>query len=76
MNFEELRYTCSYTFPTVSWYSTTGCGWLWLRTLANDVMAPFKNSNNALERAYNRLFKKERGITERCFGQLKRRFPV
>lgn len=40
------------------------------------LMTPFRNPNNALERAYNRLFKKERVIIERCFGQLKRRFPV
>nr|CAI5819224.1 unnamed protein product [Callosobruchus analis] len=38
-------------------------------------MSPFKNHNNALERAYNRLFKKEGVIIERCFGQLWRRFP-
>nr|CAI5831618.1 unnamed protein product [Callosobruchus analis] len=36
------------------------------------LMAPFKCPNNALERAYKRLFKKERVI----IGQLKRRVPV
>lgn len=40
------------------------------------LMTPFRNPNNVSERAYNRLFKKERVIIERCFGQLKRRFPV
>nr|CAI5870026.1 unnamed protein product [Callosobruchus analis] len=40
------------------------------------VITPFKNPNNALKRAYNRLFKKERVIIERYFGQLKRRFPI
>nr|CAI5868330.1 unnamed protein product [Callosobruchus analis] len=38
-------------------------------------MTPFRNPNNALERAYNRLFKEERIIIERCLGQLKRRLP-
>ncbi|XP_030762186.1 putative nuclease HARBI1 [Sitophilus oryzae] len=38
------------------------------------LITPFRNPNNALERAYNRLLKKERVIIERCLGQLKRRF--
>ncbi|KAJ8929994.1 hypothetical protein NQ314_017265 [Rhamnusium bicolor] len=33
------------------------------------LVTPFRNPNNAFERAYKRLFKKERVIIERCFGQ-------
>ncbi|XP_022906051.2 putative nuclease HARBI1 [Onthophagus taurus] len=40
------------------------------------LMTPFRNPNNESERTYNRLFKKEKVIIERCFGQLKRRFPI
>jgi hypothetical protein len=40
------------------------------------LMTPFKNPQTPEERAYNKLFTKERVIIERCFGQLKQRFPV
>lgn len=39
------------------------------------LMTPFANPNEA-ERNYNTLLKRERCIIERCFGQLKRRFPI
>lgn len=38
-------------------------------------MTPFENPTTA-EVKYNKLLKKERVIVERCFGQLKRRFPT
>jgi hypothetical protein len=41
----------------------------WLMTL-------YRNTVKPMQRAYNRLFKRERVIIERCFGQLKRRFPI
>jgi hypothetical protein len=44
--------------------------------LAPWLMTPFKNPQTPEERAYNKLFTKERVIIERCFGQLKQRFPV
>jgi hypothetical protein len=41
------------------------------------LMTPFDLRTTSLtERAYNRLYAKERVIIERCFGQLKRRFPM
>lgn len=40
------------------------------------LMTPFPNPSSPAEVKYNRLFKKERVIIERCFGQLKRRFPI
>ncbi|CAH1986388.1 unnamed protein product [Acanthoscelides obtectus] len=36
----------------------------------------FRNSTPGAEINYNKLLKQERVITERCFGQLKRRFPI
>lgn len=39
------------------------------------LMTPYANPQNNLARKYNALFKAERVIIERCFGQLKRRFP-
>jgi hypothetical protein len=44
--------------------------------LAPWLMTPFKNPQIPEERAYNKLFTKERVIIERCFEQLKQRFPV
>jgi hypothetical protein len=41
----------------------------WLRT-------PFMNAVTPQERTYNRFHASERVIIERCFGQLKRRFPI
>lgn len=40
------------------------------------LMVPFRNPNTPAEHAYNNLFTKERVIIERCFGQLKQRFPM
>ncbi|XP_050299639.1 putative nuclease HARBI1 [Anthonomus grandis grandis] len=40
------------------------------------LMVPFRNPNTPQERAHNNLFTKERVIIERCFGQLKQRFPM
>lgn len=39
-------------------------------------MTPYRRPNTPQEIAYNNLFTKERVIIERCFGQLKRRFPI
>ncbi|XP_076049370.1 uncharacterized protein LOC143030050 [Oratosquilla oratoria] len=36
------------------------------------LMTPFRNPTSPAEVKYNKLFKKERVIIERCFGQLKR----
>lgn len=40
------------------------------------LMTPFRNPESPQQRRYNILFTKERVIIERCFGQLKRRFPI
>ncbi|XP_049790260.1 putative nuclease HARBI1 [Schistocerca nitens] len=40
------------------------------------LMTPFQNPETPDERAYNRLHSKETVIIERCFGQVKRRFPI
>lgn len=40
------------------------------------LMVPFRNPTTPLEIAYNRCLTKERVIIERCFGQLKQRFPI
>ncbi|XP_044745098.1 putative nuclease HARBI1 [Coccinella septempunctata] len=40
------------------------------------LMTPFRNPYSGPELNYNKLLKKERVIIERCFGQLKRRFPI
>lgn len=40
------------------------------------LMTPFRNPAPGPELNYNKLLKKERVIIERCFGQLKRRFPI
>jgi hypothetical protein len=40
------------------------------------LLTPYKTPATPAEIAYNKLHKKERVIIERCFGQLKRRFPV
>lgn len=40
------------------------------------LMVPYKTTNTVSERTFNRLFTKERVIIERCFGILKRRFPI
>ena len=41
------------------------------------LMTPYEEQLNApQERSYNNCLMRERIITERCFGQLKRRFPI
>jgi hypothetical protein len=40
------------------------------------LMTPFSDPGNESERKFNKLLKKERVTIERCFGQLKRRFPI
>jgi hypothetical protein len=40
------------------------------------LMTPFKDPKQPTEQCFNCLFTKERVIIERCFGQLKRRFPI
>lgn len=40
------------------------------------LMVPFRNPDDAIKRSYNNLLKQERVIIERCFGQVKRRFPI
>ena len=40
------------------------------------LMTPFRVADTPEQRSYNRLFTRERVIIERCFGQLKQRFPI
>ncbi|CAH1976560.1 unnamed protein product [Acanthoscelides obtectus] len=40
------------------------------------LMTPFRNPTPGAEINYNKLLKQERVIIERCFGQLKCRFPI
>ncbi|XP_046674737.1 putative nuclease HARBI1 [Homalodisca vitripennis] len=40
------------------------------------LMTPYENPITARERAYNPCLAQERVIIERCFGQLKQRFPI
>lgn len=40
------------------------------------LMTPFNNPTPGAELSFNKLLKKERVTIERCFGQLKRRFPI
>lgn len=40
------------------------------------MLTPFKNPLTNIEQYFNRIHAKERVIIERCFGQLKRRFPI
>ena len=40
------------------------------------LLTPYRNPETPQENAYNVLLKRERVIIERCFGQLKRRFPI
>lgn len=39
------------------------------------LMVPYRNPDTPQQISYNRLLSSERVIIERCFGQLKRRFP-
>jgi hypothetical protein len=40
------------------------------------LMTPFRNPLTQEQQSYNMLHCRERGIIERCFGQLKQRFPI
>lgn len=40
------------------------------------LLTPYRNPHTPEEIAYNNLHAKERVIIERCFGQLKQRFPI
>ncbi|KAJ8913775.1 hypothetical protein NQ315_002681 [Exocentrus adspersus] len=40
------------------------------------LMTPYRNPQTHEEITFNTLFTRERVIIERCFGQLKRRFPI
>ncbi|KAJ8910366.1 hypothetical protein NQ315_007477 [Exocentrus adspersus] len=40
------------------------------------TMTPYRNPGTAAQRNYNNIFCQERTIIERCFGQLKARFPI
>lgn len=40
------------------------------------MLTPYRNPINEVERSYNRAHKKDRVTIERCFAQLKRRFPM
>lgn len=40
------------------------------------LMTPFRNPTEDSFKSFNNLLKKERVVIERCFGQLKSRFPV
>jgi hypothetical protein len=39
-------------------------------------MTPFRNPVTQEQQSYNKLHCRERGIIERCFDQLKQRFPI
>nr|CAH7728264.1 unnamed protein product [Callosobruchus chinensis] len=39
-------------------------------------MTPFRTPNNPQQQAFNNLLTRERVIIERCFGQVKQRFPI
>ena len=40
------------------------------------LMVPFRNPETPTQQQFNKVFTKERVIIERCFGQLKKRFPM
>lgn len=40
------------------------------------LMVPHKEPRNEIEKQFNRTLVSERMISERCFGMLKRRFPM
>lgn len=40
------------------------------------LMIPFRNPDDDMKRSFNNLLKQERVLIERCFGQVKRRFPI
>jgi hypothetical protein len=39
------------------------------------ILVPYKNPSTPQENHFNKVYAKDRVIIERCFGQLKRRFP-
>ncbi|CAH2008273.1 unnamed protein product [Acanthoscelides obtectus] len=44
--------------------------------IASWLMTPFRIAETSEQTSYNRLFTRERVIIERCFVQLKQRFPI
>lgn len=44
--------------------------------LAPWLMTPFRTLQTEEQQAFNKLHKRERCIIERCFGQVKQRFPI
>ena len=40
------------------------------------LMTPWRNPETEQQRRYNQIFSRERVVIERCFGQLKSRFPI
>lgn len=44
--------------------------------LAPWLMVPYQDPTTEEQREFNRLHKSERAVIERCFGQLKKRFPM
>lgn len=40
------------------------------------TMTPFRNAVSSVEKKFNIIHTKERVIIERCFGQIKQRFPI
>lgn len=40
------------------------------------LITPYSNPVNDLQRHFNKIYARERVIIERCFGQVKKRFPI
>lgn len=40
------------------------------------LITPYQNPTNHVQQYFNKVYAKERVIIERCFGQVKRRFPI
>ncbi|XP_063904806.1 putative nuclease HARBI1 [Zophobas morio] len=57
-------------FPNASLLGDQGYG------LELSLLTPYRNTDTEAKLHYNRLLKRERCIIERCFGQVKRRFPI
>ncbi|KAJ3658940.1 hypothetical protein Zmor_010652 [Zophobas morio] len=57
-------------FPNASLLGNQGYG------LELSLLTPYRNTDTEAKIHYNRLLKRERCIIARCFGQVKRRFPI